>query len=231
MLDQLFIRTFGDERIDERAEGVAFLRSVASLYNARSVDYFALNIRNTVQENWTSCHFSSRLVRQLSTPGAVSTALQSALGIAEDTWQWHEIRSDGQIVDEEKQSRLLGHFWVVALPRLHEEYALFSITLGDDSVTPAQRSYLGKEWAILGNYFHSHVRRLNGHDSSKQLIVSGRELDCLRWTAAGKTAWEASVILGISERTVRFHLNAAREKLNCATTTQAVAKAVARQMI
>jgi hypothetical protein len=27
------------------------------------------------------------------------------------------------------------------------------------------------------------------------------KLDCLKWTAAGKTAWEASVILGISQRT------------------------------
>jgi DNA-binding CsgD family transcriptional regulator len=66
---------------------------------------------------------------------------------------------------------------------------------------------------------------------SDALIVSSRELDCLKWVAAGKSAWEASVILGISERTVRFHLNSAREKLDCATTTQAVAKAVAQQLI
>jgi DNA-binding CsgD family transcriptional regulator len=61
--------------------------------------------------------------------------------------------------------------------------------------------------------------------------VSARELDCLKWTAAGKTALEASIILGISERTVRFHLNAAREKLGCVTTTQAVAKAIVNQLI
>jgi DNA-binding CsgD family transcriptional regulator len=30
---------------------------------------------------------------------------------------------------------------------------------------------------------------------------------------------------------VRFHLNAAREKLDCLTTTQAVAKAVSQQLI
>jgi DNA-binding CsgD family transcriptional regulator len=49
--------------------------------------------------------------------------------------------------------------------------------------------------------------------------------------AAGKTAWEVRTILGISERTVRFHLNAAREKLQSTTTTQAVAKAVSQQLI
>jgi DNA-binding CsgD family transcriptional regulator len=30
---------------------------------------------------------------------------------------------------------------------------------------------------------------------------------------------------------VRFHLNAAREKLKCTNTTQAVAKAIANQLI
>ena len=72
---------------------------------------------------------------------------------------------------------------------------------------------------------HLWARRRQGHADLR------RELDCLKWIAAGKTAWEASVILGISERTVRFHLNGAREKLNCMTTTQAVAKAVSQQLI
>ena len=62
---------------------------------------------------------------------------------------------------------------------------------------------------MLANYFHSHVLRINGHNSEHGILMSARELDCLKWTAAGKTAWEASVILGISERTVRFHLNTA----------------------
>jgi DNA-binding CsgD family transcriptional regulator len=93
------------------------------------------------------------------------------------------------------------------------------------------RGRLSREARILANYFHCHILRLNGVDSERGLLVSARELDCLKWTAAGKTAWEASVILGISERTVRFHLNAVREKLNCATTTQAVAKAIANQLI
>jgi DNA-binding CsgD family transcriptional regulator len=67
-----------------------------------------------------------------------------------------------------------------------------------------------------------NVLRIYGKGTADHMMVSARELDCLKWNAAGKTAWEASVILGISERTVRFHLNIAR--LNCATTTQAVAK-------
>lgn len=81
------------------------------------------------------------------------------------------------------------------------------------------------------DYLRRGVSRLAGRDVDEQLVVSARELDCLKWAAAGKTAWEASKILGITERTVRFHLNTAREKLNCTTTTQAVAKAVSHGLI
>ena len=95
----------------------------------------------------------------------------------------------------------------------------------------AQKPSLSRELRILANYFHGHVLRMYGHDAERDLLMTAKELDCLKWTAAGKTAWEASVILGISERTVRFHLNIAREKLNCATTTQAVAKAIVNNLI
>jgi DNA-binding CsgD family transcriptional regulator len=95
----------------------------------------------------------------------------------------------------------------------------------------AQKSPLTREIRVLASYFHQHILRIYGHDADKGILVSARELDCLKWVADGKTAWEASVILGISERTVRFHLNAAREKLNCMTTTQAVAKAVSQRLI
>ncbi|MBX9590256.1 MAG: helix-turn-helix transcriptional regulator [Hyphomonadaceae bacterium] len=94
-----------------------------------------------------------------------------------------------------------------------------------------QKKAIQREFQVLASYFHQHILRIYGNDAESQILVSARELDCLKWVAAGKTAWEASVILGISERTVRFHLNAAREKLNCLTTTQAVAKAVSQQLI
>ena len=94
-----------------------------------------------------------------------------------------------------------------------------------------QKKTIQREFQVLASYFHQHILRIYGNDVESQILVSARELDCLKWVAAGKTAWEASVILGISERTVRFHLNAAREKLNCLTTTQAVAKAVSQQLI
>ncbi len=44
--------------------------------------------------------------------------------------------------------------------------------------------------------------------------ISGRELECLEWVSKGKTSWETATILGLSERTVNFHLLNACRKLN-----------------
>lgn len=53
--------------------------------------------------------------------------------------------------------------------------------------------------------------------------LSKRESECLRWVAEGKTDGEAGKILGISPRTVRFHINNAKDKPGVATRIQAVA--------
>ena len=56
--------------------------------------------------------------------------------------------------------------------------------------------------------------------------LTPRELETLRWTMEGKTAWEVGALLGISERTVVFHANNAMHKLGSATKQQAVLKAL-----
>ena len=52
------------------------------------------------------------------------------------------------------------------------------------------------------------------------------ELECLRWTMDGKTAWEVGELLGISERTAVLHLNNGMHKLDCTNKHQAVLKAL-----
>lgn len=52
-----------------------------------------------------------------------------------------------------------------------------------------------------------------------------RELECLTWTAKGKTYSEIATILSLSDHTVRTYLKTVRFKLDCITLAQAVAKA------
>lgn len=56
--------------------------------------------------------------------------------------------------------------------------------------------------------------------------LTRRELECLRWVAAGKTDWEIGVILTISATTVKSHVDRAREKFGARTRAQAVARLV-----
>ena len=56
--------------------------------------------------------------------------------------------------------------------------------------------------------------------------LTPRELECLRWTMDGKTAWEVGRILGIGEQTAVRHLNNATHKLDCVNKHHAMVKAL-----
>ena len=59
------------------------------------------------------------------------------------------------------------------------------------------------------------------------IALSPREHECLKWAARGKTYNEIGMILGIAFGTVKSNLDHVRYKLNCATLSQATARAVA----
>ncbi len=54
-------------------------------------------------------------------------------------------------------------------------------------------------------------------------VLSAREKEVLNWLKQGKSSWEMSVILGISESTVNFHVYNIMRKLDALNRPQAVA--------
>ncbi len=56
--------------------------------------------------------------------------------------------------------------------------------------------------------------------------LTGRELQCLAWVSRGKTSWETATILGLSERTVNFHLRNACRKLDVYGRQACVSRAI-----
>jgi LuxR family quorum sensing-dependent transcriptional regulator len=79
---------------------------------------------------------------------------------------------------------------------------------------------------LLAVYAFDRVRRLSQSCPLKKCSFTAREREVLTWIAAGKTAWEIGDILGISQRTVEEHTQAATRKLGAANRTQAVALAI-----
>ena len=61
--------------------------------------------------------------------------------------------------------------------------------------------------------------------------LSERELECLEWVSLGKTSWETAIILGVSERTINFHLLNAAKKLNVYGRQAAVALALRQNLL
>jgi DNA-binding NarL/FixJ family response regulator len=66
---------------------------------------------------------------------------------------------------------------------------------------------------------------------SRHVALNEREIECLTWSARGKTSPEIAQIVNISKRTVNFHIENACRKLNVATRTEAVVKATSGRLI
>jgi diguanylate cyclase (GGDEF)-like protein len=56
--------------------------------------------------------------------------------------------------------------------------------------------------------------------------LTARELECLQWSAIGKSSWEISTILCISESAVNFHMANIRSKFDVSSRRQAVVQAI-----
>ncbi|HKJ94827.1 MAG TPA: LuxR family transcriptional regulator [Gammaproteobacteria bacterium] len=86
---------------------------------------------------------------------------------------------------------------------------------------------------LLSAYVHEAACRLasEGTLPFKPRDLTPRERECLLWAAEGKTSWETAQILGISERTVIFHLRNVTEKLNVSSRQQAIARAISQGLI
>jgi DNA-binding CsgD family transcriptional regulator len=57
-------------------------------------------------------------------------------------------------------------------------------------------------------------------------LLTQRELEVLRWTREGHTAWQVADRLRITERTVNMHARNAARKLGCGSKHHAVIKAL-----
>ena len=94
--------------------------------------------------------------------------------------------------------------------------------------------YLTKpvDFDVLAAVIASRLRRVARSALwPKRIDLGERERETLTWAARGKTFAEIGQILGLSRRTVEFHLDNARRKLGVPTRTQALVKAAIGQLI
>ncbi len=61
--------------------------------------------------------------------------------------------------------------------------------------------------------------------------LTHREIESLHWAALGKTSLETAAILGISRRSVDFHIENSKLKLNASTKAHAISKSISINLI
>lgn len=85
---------------------------------------------------------------------------------------------------------------------------------------------------LVGIFAHTQAVLLTRRaDQPSGDALTPRETECLKWAAAGKSAWDTSVILGLANKTVEHHLDRAIRKLGAVNKVQAVANALRRGYI
>lgn len=89
----------------------------------------------------------------------------------------------------------------------------------------------GDALSMLGIYIHNTLTMLPTNADVATPQISGREIECLKWAAAGKTAWETGRILNISEHTVYFHWANIKRKLGVGDIKQAIIVAIQKGLI
>lgn len=83
-----------------------------------------------------------------------------------------------------------------------------------------------RELSYISIHVFDRLAEIRNLDTRMTDTLTDREIDCLNWTAAGKTSAEIAEILDLSEHTVNHYLNRATKKLDTVNRTQAVAKAL-----
>jgi LuxR family transcriptional regulator, quorum-sensing system regulator BjaR1 len=108
---------------------------------------------------------------------------------------------------------------------IHYDDAVGAVSLAGENpnLAPDARGALH----LISIFTHSRLRALARSTVSNQSRRLSRiEAEVLSWAARGKTAWETSRILGVSERNVRWHLEEAQRKLSTKNKTATVATAL-----
>jgi DNA-binding CsgD family transcriptional regulator len=116
----------------------------------------------------------------------------------------------------------------------HGEFAMFSVTsqMSGPQWERLKQRYM-RDFMLLAYNFHTFALDAEHIEGGEEYgnKLSFREAESLRWAAMGKSAWDAGQIMGVSERTVKFHLENARSKLQAMNTTHAVSKAISLNLI
>jgi LuxR family transcriptional regulator len=141
---------------------------------------------------------------------------------------WTEELFNGQRAFwEDAQAHKVRFGWTMATYGQRSSVGLLSLARSANDITSNELAQVEAKliWAahtanaMIGTRIIEKLSPATVHE------LTQREREVLRWTAAGKTSAEIGAILGISTRTVNFHILTVFDKLSVVNKTQAAVKA------
>ena len=148
-------------------------------------------------------------------------ALKSAKPVSWSDAYLQADSSSSEFIEHAKQYNLLEGICYATTPHsITYSTAMASIGNGATPLTCRQTEILTQ---ILPHLVEA-IARKSLWDCPK---LTPSEIEVAKWSALGKSYWEQSRIMSISERTVKFHMGNICTKLNATNKTQAVAKCMA----
>ena len=100
-----------------------------------------------------------------------------------------------------------------------------------DGLSDADVTHALPMLTFFSMHLYEALRRVVGPATAQRPQLSPRQLDVLSWIAHGKTSWEISRVLGVSENTVLAHIREIYRKLGVHNRNHAVATAVSCGLI
>lgn len=124
----------------------------------------------------------------------------------------------------------------ISVPLRGAEGETGMISCASEAVPTAARikymRQLMPELQLLSAYLHESYSRLSTDDPEQTAPhLTRRELECLKWVAVGKTAWETARIMCCSERTINFHVANVNAKLGVVNRRHAATRALTLGLI
>ena len=155
------------------------------------------------------------------------------MGTTSEPFRWSDVRPSAgpaalQVLDEATEFGMNDGF---ALPIYGTDGAMIGVTVAAQHYELDKRDEAALHMAAI--YFHAKFSRFRMRNPPipKVSKLTSRGRECLSWVASGKTDWEISQILNISEQTAHEYVQNAITKLNATTRAQAVAVAMLTRQI
>lgn len=166
---------------------------------------------------------------------AVDPVIQHALRV-DGAFEWREAFGSGaaesasEFLDAARDFGLgKGVSFSCRTGRMRASRTVLSLSLDDPGECKRAKLLL----IGVGPHVHeAYVRvRAQRADDACRAVLTNREKEVLDWAKQGKTYWEIGRILGISQRTVKFHFANIKARLDVVSECHAVAKAMSMGLI